>query len=251
MKLYPAGVVELVDAPDSKSGELRLVRVRVSPPAPSLPQALWRLQTMPIGETNPFRIIGTFAPSSNHLADAMTRTLPGERILEVGAGTGAITKTLLKKMKPSQQIWVVEYYEKLTAMLRMRFRNEPSITFHSGDILHFDGVADSYDTIICSLPFNAFLPETTEAILEKMITLARDGAIMSFYEYKVMQGFVKKLLPKKKREHFINSQHLIDLFCQRYKFDEAIVTMNIPPAVVHYLRIDKASSKPLWRAHGV
>jgi phospholipid N-methyltransferase len=203
---------------------------------------------MPIGETNPLRIIGAFAPSSRRLACAMTRHVEGDHILEVGAGSGAITKALEKKMRLGQNADVVEYFAKLAALLRLRFWDQRSIAIHSGDILHFDAQPNSYDAIICSLPFNAFSPETTEAILEKLIDLAKDGAIMSFFEYKILQGMAKMLLPKKGRAQFLASQHLIDLFCRRYKFAESVVNLNFPPAIVHYLRIDKSGSRPSWRA---
>ena len=43
IKLYRAGVVELVDAEDSKSSGRKSVRVRVSPPAPIKGLAVLRL----------------------------------------------------------------------------------------------------------------------------------------------------------------------------------------------------------------
>lgn len=201
---------------------------------------------MPSGETNPFRILGAFAPSSRRLAHAMTRYVPthGERILEVGAGSGAITKCLITKMLPSQSTDVVEIFPKLTALLRARFHDVPSLTIYCSDILQFDARENSYDHIICSLPFNAFSPTTTMAIVARLLDLAKHGAIMSFFEYKVLQGVARLVLPEQRREEFLASRKLIELLCQRYKFDEAVVNLNIPQAYVHYLRIDKENDRP-------
>ncbi len=199
---------------------------------------------MPIGETNPFRIIGAFAPSSRRLAHAMTRFV-GERegrILEVGAGSGAITKAMVKKMHVQETADVVEILPQMTQLLQLRFGKHAGVKIIGGDILHFDVQPNSYDVIICSLPFNSFRPDTTRAILQRLFDLAKDCAIMSFFEYRVLQGVAKCILPKKKREEFLASHRLIELFNQHYKFDETLVNMNIPPAVVHYLRIDKTKA---------
>lgn len=206
---------------------------------------------MPIGETNPFRMIGAFAPSSQRLADAMTRyvtILDGKRILEVGAGSGAITKALIKKMNDRQNSDVVEIFPRLAALLKMRFGDQKAVNIFGGDILHFEATSNTYDMIICSLPFNAFAPETTQAILSRLVDLAKDGAVMSFFEYRILQGAAKLLLPKRKREQFLKSHDLIERLNEQFKFDQEIVNMNIPPAVVHYLRINKSGDENFtWR----
>lgn len=201
---------------------------------------------MPIGETNPFRMLGAFAPSSQRLADAMTRYVKdhqGDRILEVGAGSGAITKALIKKMNHSQTSDVVEIFPQLASLLKMRFGDHKAVNIFGGDILDFVALPNSYDLIVCSLPFNAFAPQTCEAILTRLVVLAKDGAILSFFEYRILQGLAKLVLPKKKREQFLKSHDLLEQFNRRFKFDEEVVYMNIPPAIVHYLRIDKRRSE--------
>ena len=143
---------------------------------------------------------------------------------------------------------IVEYFAKLTLLLKMRFHNHRAFSIHCVDILNFAAPPNSYSAIICSLPFSAFSPESTATILQRQIDLAKDGAIMSFFEYKVLQGMAKMVLPSRKWGQFLRSQHLIKLLCQRYEFDHAVVKMNIPPAMVHYLRIDKVIDRPHWRA---
>jgi phospholipid N-methyltransferase len=195
---------------------------------------------MSANKQNPLRMIGAFAPSTARLADAMTRFVSPDikNILEVGAGTGAITKSLVKKMIPSQTAEVVEIFPGLSRLLQMRFGQYPSIAIHCTDIMHFEAKAP-YDLIISSLPFNAFLPDLTQAVIDRLIALAKPGAYFSFFEYKILQGMMPFVMPKTKLEQFYGSRAIIEQFIARYQFDEEVVNFNIPPAVVHHLRINK------------
>lgn len=190
---------------------------------------------------NPLRLIGAFAPSTSYLADAMTKIVEAPQvfnILEVGAGTGAITKTLAKKMRPSQRADVVEIFPALFSLLNKRFSSTPSMHIHCSDIMHFQPER-SYDLIISSLPFNAFMPELTQAVIDHLITLAKPGCYMSFFEYRILQGLMPWVMPAKKFAQFQASRAIIERFIKRYKIDETSVYRNFPPAVVHHVRIDK------------
>ncbi len=58
-----------------------------------------------------YRTTGAIAPSSRFLARAMTKSMPmtpNQRILEVGAGTGAFTKEILNNLKDGDELHVVE-----------------------------------------------------------------------------------------------------------------------------------------------
>jgi len=93
---------------------------------------------MTISDENHFRKIGAFAPSSTFLAAAMTKYVEeyagAKRILEVGAGTGAITKSLIKRMSKDQHADIVEIYPKLSSLLSWRFGNYSSLSFYCTDI---------------------------------------------------------------------------------------------------------------------
>jgi len=95
--------------------------------------------------------------------------------------------------------------------------------------------------IISSLPLNAFRPEKTSAIIHRLVELAANWAVISFFEYKVLQKIAPLVLPKARLDDYYESRSKIEEFINRFKFDEAIIRLNIPPAVVHYLRIKKAN----------
>lgn len=197
---------------------------------------------MTIGRRNPVRIIGAFAPSSGPLAEAMTRFVnhDKQRILEVGAGTGAITKAIIKKMSPHHRADVVELIPQLATLLQKRFGHCDKVVISCSDILTYESKEGSYDLIISSLPFNAFSPDMTKAVIDRLVSLAQAGAILSFFEYRILHGIARFVLPKKRFTDFCQSRSLIEKFIDRFKFDEEVVNMNMPPAVVHYLRINKS-----------
>jgi len=197
---------------------------------------------MIISDHNPLRLIGAIAPSSRFLAHAMTRFIEEKphamNILEVGAGTGAITKTLVSKMHDGQRSDIVEIFPKLAILLSTRFANQKTVFVHCSDIRDFESKV-GYDLVICSLPFNAFLPHKTRVVLERLVGLSNQQAIMSFFEYKIIQRMAPIFLNRQRLEQFYRSRSLIDRFVARFKFDEQAINLNIPPAVVHYLSIDK------------
>ncbi|HVZ79656.1 MAG TPA: 16S rRNA (adenine(1518)-N(6)/adenine(1519)-N(6))-dimethyltransferase RsmA [bacterium] len=60
---------------------------------------------------------------------------PGDVLVEVGGGYGALTERLLKKERP---LTVIEIDHKLFAVLEKRFGGRPGIALQKGDILEYD-----------------------------------------------------------------------------------------------------------------
>ncbi|MGO1068474.1 class I SAM-dependent methyltransferase [Lysobacter sp. CA199] len=101
---------------------------------------------------NPLRVAAV-APSSAELAAAMIAELPDEveRVIELGGGTGAITRALLDAGIRDEDLLVLELNEELHAHLRLRFprvpvllgdaRMLPSLASEQGYLEH--GVADA------------------------------------------------------------------------------------------------------------
>lgn len=75
---------------------------------------------------NPLRVAAV-APSSAELAAAMIAELPdgAERVIELGGGTGAITRALLDAGIRDENLLVLELNEELHAHLQVRFAQVP------------------------------------------------------------------------------------------------------------------------------
>lgn len=194
---------------------------------------------------NPLRIIGACAPSSQGLALAMARFVAQEKkqnILEIGAGTGAITGKIVKSMGPHHRLDVVEIFPVLAKFLRNRFANMRRVSIHALDIQKFQP-AQKYDIIISSLPFNSMNPEAVEPIIKHILFLANPGAIMSFFEYKIIQKLALPFMGKAQLSNFLQTRKHIDDLLKNYEFENFGVGLNIPPAMVHYLKLGKLRRK--------
>lgn len=79
------------------------------------------------------RSIGAVSPSGRFLARAMAAPVPldgGARIVELGPGTGSVTKALLGHGVPPERLVLIEYSADFCALLRKRF---PGVMVIEGD----------------------------------------------------------------------------------------------------------------------
>jgi phosphatidylethanolamine/phosphatidyl-N-methylethanolamine N-methyltransferase len=115
--------------------------------------------------------IAAVCPSSNHLADAMARLVDLNRpgpVLELGAGTGGLTRGLLRAGCPSDRLVVFERERRLVSVLRREFRG---ITAIAGDAIDLEehlveaGI-EQLSTVVSSLPIKWFSPSAQRAVLQ-------------------------------------------------------------------------------------
>ncbi len=79
---------------------------------------------------------------------------PGDTVIEIGAGTGALTGLLLDR---AARVHAVEVDRELFAGLRVQFESEPRLTLHEGDILKLrvrDLVPEGNAVVVGNLPYN-------------------------------------------------------------------------------------------------
>ncbi|MGR8933199.1 MAG: 16S rRNA (adenine(1518)-N(6)/adenine(1519)-N(6))-dimethyltransferase RsmA [Gammaproteobacteria bacterium] len=84
---------------------------------------------------------------------------PGQHLVEIGPGRGALTEPLLKQ---GAMLDVVELDRDLVEVLRKKFSAYPNLILHSGDALRFDFArcrrGDEKLRIIGNLPYNISTP---------------------------------------------------------------------------------------------
>ena len=113
-----------------------------------------------------FRTTGAVLPSSPFLACALVYPLNHHRkpaqILEVGPGTGAITRAIARRLRDGDHLDAVELNAKFVDQLRRRIDNEPIFADHQDRIDVINSAVQDlpgearYDFIISGLPFNSF-----------------------------------------------------------------------------------------------
>jgi phosphatidylethanolamine/phosphatidyl-N-methylethanolamine N-methyltransferase len=132
--------------------------------------------------------MGSVLPSSRALARAVTRAIvwrPGQQLIELGAGTGAITRGLVESRLPLDAITVVELDDSLCAYLRARF---PGIRVIHGDATRLGeslgpDAAGRVGTVISGLPMVNMPLEFQRAIIEQSFALLGPGGCILQYSY--------------------------------------------------------------------
>lgn len=114
--------------------------------------------------------IAAVCPSGNRLADGMARLAdlrrPGQ-VLELGAGTGALTRGILQAGCSPRRLVVLEREPRLASVLR---REYPGITAMVGDAADLDALlsaakVEHLAAVVSSLPIKWFSAELQHRIL--------------------------------------------------------------------------------------
>jgi phospholipid N-methyltransferase len=194
---------------------------------------------------------GSVLPSSAFLARALARPLmqqrPPARILEVGPGTGSVTRAIVRCMQPSDQFDAVEINPAFVAALQRRLERDPVIAARRGDIRIIQAPIQEvpgekvYDFIISGLPLNNFSGPDVRSVYAAFERLARPGATLSYFEYILIRQLKAPFVGRAERYRLARIGALMDRFLRRHQTGYRRVWINVPPAVVHYLQLGKTS----------
>ena len=192
-----------------------------------------------------YRQTGAIAPSSKKLACAMVRSMPNcnkQRILEVGAGTGAFTKQVLCNLAEGDEFHIVElnanFCEVLEKKILEPFRKENQgiiVQLHNMPIekSEFGG---KFDAVICGLPFNNFPIEVVQHLFDVMFSVLKDDGELAYFEYLCMRGFKAWFgFPAIRLETKQRTMDVNDRFNTR-NGTQSTVWWNLPPCRVVRLK---------------
>jgi phosphatidylethanolamine/phosphatidyl-N-methylethanolamine N-methyltransferase len=130
--------------------------------------------------------IGAVAPSSPRLGREMARAIDphrAEMVVELGGGTGRITRALLDAGVAPDRLVVIEADDKLAALLRVRF---PQLRIIQGDardlrdLLRPLGIEHA-SAVVSGLPILSMPPETQQRIIgEAFALMGENGTFVQF-----------------------------------------------------------------------
>jgi phosphatidylethanolamine/phosphatidyl-N-methylethanolamine N-methyltransferase len=130
--------------------------------------------------------IGALAPSSRHLARAMARQVDlrhAALVVELGGGTGSITRALLAAGLAPERLIVVERDERLHQLLVDRF---PAVRVLRGDAAHLVALlrrlgVTRVSAVVSSLPLLSMPKRLRHRIVEQCFALLDDhGSLVQF-----------------------------------------------------------------------
>jgi phosphatidylethanolamine/phosphatidyl-N-methylethanolamine N-methyltransferase len=182
-----------------------------------------------------FRTVGAVAPSSRFLTQAMLEPLPLGRakvVVEVGSGTGVMTRALLNAMRSDATLLAFEINARFSKYLRAKVSDPRLVMINASvETLHDELQNRGYgrvDAILSSLAFGFMSDQEAHVLLTELSRVLSQTGVLTQYHYihglQLKNGRLKKLhLERMLREHF-------------QSVEKEIIWPNLPPAFVFECR---------------
>lgn len=180
--------------------------------------------------SNPYRI-GGILPSARPLARVMASAgmqarRGGGPVVELGAGTGTITRALIENGVGERELVLVERDRQMCRWLRQRFPRAAVVRDEAArlDVILARECAGAASVVISSLPLRNMGVREREAIVEASLDAVPEGGALVQYTY---------------ARHPAVACARLGLECRRVGF----VAMNVPPAGVWRITRSGAASR--------
>ncbi len=194
-----------------------------------------------------FRSTGAVLPSTRFLARALASELrkPHEpaRILEVGPGTGSVTKEILRRLQPRDRLDLVEINARFVRLLRDRFDKEWEFRFYREQVEVIHSAVEAlpgegiYDYIVSGLPLNNFPVATVRTIFRAYDRLLKPGGTLTYYEYVLIRHLKTPFVNRRERRRLLSVGRLVGGYIRDYQIRRERIFINVPPATVRHLRL--------------
>lgn len=202
-----------------------------------------------------FRDTGALLPSSRFLARALASALAGPRppcrILEVGPGTGSVTREILRRLQPGDRLDCVELNDHFVERLKLCLRHDPRFIPYQSQVhvVHCpveDLPGDAlYDFIISGLPLNNFPVALVREVFRAYSRLLKPGGVLSYFEYVLIRHLKTPFSGRRERRRLYRVGRLVGGYIRAFQVRRERVLMNVPPAVVRHLHMKPAIRETL------
>ncbi|WP_129294980.1 class I SAM-dependent methyltransferase [Streptomyces lydicus] len=240
-------------------------------PAPTATAPALTAPTAPTGPTSPrqrsdafafFReaarsrhTTGAVAPSGSPLARRLAAPLPAPggrsplRVLEVGAGTGTVTRALAERIGPGDRLDTVEVNPRFVRLLTEALQTDPVLAAASDririvpeSICHTPLPVHSYDVIVSCLPFMNFSPDMVRSLLERYMAALVPGGHLTYFSYLGTLSLRTLFAQRTEATRYRAVAAVLADFSARYGGGDgggdggSVAWRNLPPARVTHLR---------------
>lgn len=119
-------------------------------------------------------------------ADHLVRTLtpsPGDKLLDVAAGTGAVTLAAAQAVAPGGRVTAIDLAEQMLARLEEKIRKfgVDHVDIHVMDAMHLEFRREYFHHVACS--FGLFFLPDMEAALKEWVRVLRAGGRLAFTSF--------------------------------------------------------------------
>jgi len=201
-----------------------------------------------------FKRTGAVAPSSAALGYTITGELSRRadkpiRVLEVGGGTGSITRAIARAIQQTDRLDVYEINPIFSAVINRRLQEDHAFRGARSNIAVYNEAIENidrslrYDFIISCLPFTNFEPAKVREIFEIYRVLLNPGGVCSFFEYVLIRNARRFISGNAlERRRVAEVTQTVGEYLQLYSYKRDIVLLNLPPAVVHHICFSRVNS---------
>ena len=200
-----------------------------------------------------FHDTGAIAPSSRWLGRALARYVGTEskpcRVLEVGPGTGAVTRQIVRRLNEHDRLDLVELNEKFAGLLSRRFRERTMLrgSGRAARVINCPveqlGSDVRYDIVVSGLPLNNFSVANVERISRNLFGSDRSGrhaVVLRICGSAAGQGTCER---RAERRRLRGVGGALAEAIGRAEFHRECIWPNLPPAWVHHLRPGPAADE--------
>ncbi len=189
-----------------------------------------------------FHTTGAILPSGRFLAWALTKHLAQPRracrLLEVGPGTGAVTRAIVRHLGPEDLLDAVEINARFVRLLEERIRRDRVFApwREQINVIHA-GVEDLigeavYDYIVSGLPLNNFSSGEVRRIFSTYERLLKPGGTLTYYEYAWVRQLTGPFVSKRERSRLFRVSRLMRGYVRDFQVRREQILINVPPATV-------------------
>ena len=194
-----------------------------------------------------FHTTGAILPSNRALGKALAHFVGGgatpQRILEVGPGTGAVTRAIVDAMGPEDHLDLVEINDQFVHHLQRMVTDDPAfrpvakrVAVVHRSITEYTSTT-AYDLVISGLPLNNFEVAEVEAILAAFTRLTRVGGRLSFFEYMGIRTGRIYISGQRQKARLRGIDQALERLLADHEIRRDSIWLNVPPAWVHHVRM--------------
>lgn len=193
-------------------------------------------------------VVGAVAPSSSTLAAALCEPYRRFRkpatVLEVGAGTGAVTRHLGPLLGEEDELDICEIHTEFADILERDVLSRPDFApgVAAGRVRLLRSPVqeieceDRYDFVISGLPLTAFTLRDVQDVFGVIRRSLKPGGVLSYFEYVGLRRTSRLLSVGRRRARIRSVSTYLSEQLREHQIDRTTVLRNLPPAYARHLR---------------
>jgi phospholipid N-methyltransferase len=190
------------------------------------------------------KAVGAAAPLSQGVINQIVKYLKNQettrprRVLEVGAGIGNVTRSIMKLLTPQDSLDIVEINQEYCNYLNFHYGQHANVSIHCLSIIDWKP-EEPYDFIISTLPFNSFDPQFVEEIFLHYQKLLTPNGVLSYVEYIGLQQIGLAFSKGEKKQAIYKRKHLLKNLQSRWLIEKKQIYGNFLPCNIYHMNMHK------------